>query len=268
MTLIYKICSAAEWREAEGAGVFRGSPIDLADGFIHFSTAGQAAETASKHFGDRTDLLLVAVASDALGAALRFEPSRGGASFPHLHGPLPLDAVRDVADLPLGPDGAHVFPPAVLAAACVFEPQTEGWRPVPGDDFIGLVGPLWSRPPDEASAGAPDEVRRYGLLAERRHLNRGGIVHGGMVMTFADHALGLAAFAANGGRRQVTVHLDTHFISGVKEGEFVEARCRVLRRTTALLFMAAELGVGDRVVATATGVWKMRSEGASTAVRS
>ncbi|WP_375457810.1 PaaI family thioesterase [uncultured Enterovirga sp.] len=95
-------------------------------------------------------------------------------------------------------------------------------------------------------------------MAERRHLNRGGVVHGGMVMTFADQALGLAAWAANGDRPQVTIQLDTHFISSVQAGEFVEARCRVVRKTNALLFMQGDLAVGDRLVATAMGVWKMR----------
>ena len=109
-TTIYKICDAALWREAERAGVFRGAPIDLADGYIHFSDPKQAAETAARHFAGLADLVLVAVDAVALGAALRYEPSRGGALFPHLHGPLPLSAVRWVKPLRLGADGLHVFP--------------------------------------------------------------------------------------------------------------------------------------------------------------
>ena len=108
--LVYKIVPAALWREAEADGRFRGAPVDLADGFIHFSTAEQARETAAKHFAGQGDLMLVAVDAAALGAALRWEPSRGGALFPHLYGPLPLDAVRAVTTLPLGPDGVHAFP--------------------------------------------------------------------------------------------------------------------------------------------------------------
>lgn len=107
---IYKICPAALWREAERAGVFVGAPVDLADGFIHFSTATQVRETARRHFAGQQDLLLVAIEPAALGETLRFEPSRGGALFPHLYGTLPLSAVRSVDPLPLGPDGAHVFP--------------------------------------------------------------------------------------------------------------------------------------------------------------
>ena len=110
MTFIYKICPAALWREAEAAGRFDGAPVDRADGFIHFSTAAQAPETAAKHFSGQDDLLLIAVDAEALGQALRYEPSRGGALFPHLYGPLPLSAVRHVAKLPVGSDGIHVFP--------------------------------------------------------------------------------------------------------------------------------------------------------------
>ena len=106
---IYKICDAALWREAERAGVFGGAPVDLADGYIHFSTAEQAAETAARHFAGQADLVLVAVDAAALGSALRHEPSRGGALFPHLYGKLSLTAVRWVKPLPLGPQG-HVFP--------------------------------------------------------------------------------------------------------------------------------------------------------------
>jgi len=109
-TNIYKICHAALWREAERAGVFSGAPIDLADGYIHFSNAGQVAETAARHFAGQSALVLVAVDGEALGSGLRHEPSRGGALFPHLYGTLPLSAVRWVKPLPLGPDGQHVFP--------------------------------------------------------------------------------------------------------------------------------------------------------------
>ncbi len=110
MTLIYKICSDALWREAERVGVFAGAAIDLEDGYIHFSTAAQAPETAARHFAGQGDLVLVAIDAGALGDGLRWEPSRGGDLFPHLYGPLRLDAVRWVRPLPLGPDGRHVFP--------------------------------------------------------------------------------------------------------------------------------------------------------------
>jgi uncharacterized protein (DUF952 family) len=110
LTIIYKISDVALWNEAERSGVFIGAPVDVADGFIHFSTAAQAAETAARHFAGRSDLVLVAVDAGALGADLRHEPSRGGALFPHLYGTLAMSAVRWVKPLPLGSDGRHVFP--------------------------------------------------------------------------------------------------------------------------------------------------------------
>jgi uncharacterized protein (DUF952 family) len=111
MPIIYKICPATLWREAKREGRFRGSPIDLKDGFIHFSTAMQVAETAARHFAGQDNLLLVSVDSGALGSALKWEPSRGGALFPHLYGDLALAAVRKVETLPLDQQGLHAFPP-------------------------------------------------------------------------------------------------------------------------------------------------------------
>jgi uncharacterized protein (DUF952 family) len=102
--LIYKIVTAAEWRAAEAAGVFEGSAVDRRDGFIHFSTAGQVADTAARHFAGQRDLLLVAV--DASQLDVRWEPSRGGQLFPHLYGPLPLAAVRQV--MPLEKAGGEI----------------------------------------------------------------------------------------------------------------------------------------------------------------
>lgn len=110
MTLIYKIAPRALWADAEKAGVFAGAPIDIADGYIHFSTAEQAKETAAKHFAGQDNLVLAAVRADDLGEDLRWEPSRGGALFPHLYAPLPLGTVAWVKDLPLGADGMHIFP--------------------------------------------------------------------------------------------------------------------------------------------------------------
>lgn len=110
MSTIYKICSATLWRESQRLGIFQGSEADLRDGFIHFSTVGQVAETAAKHFAGMADLLLMHVDADRLGQALKWEPSRGGALFPHLYGDLALAAVRRVEPLPLV-DGRHVFPP-------------------------------------------------------------------------------------------------------------------------------------------------------------
>jgi uncharacterized protein (DUF952 family) len=108
---IYKIVPRTLWREAEAAGRFDGAPVDRADGFVHFSTASQVRGTAARHFAGQEDLVLVAVDEARLGPALKYEPSRGGALFPHLYGPLALDAVLWVRPLPPGDGGTHVFPP-------------------------------------------------------------------------------------------------------------------------------------------------------------
>ena len=108
---IYHMCRRDEWERAGAAGVWRGSSQDAADGFIHFSTAAQIKASAARHRAGEVGLVLHAVDGARLGAALRWEQSRNGDLFPHLYGALPLDAVSAVFDLPLGPDGAHVFPP-------------------------------------------------------------------------------------------------------------------------------------------------------------
>jgi len=107
---VFKLVDRASWEAVAPAGAFEGSAADARDGFIHFSTAAQVHETATRHFAGQPDLLLVAVAAESLGDALKWEPSRGGALFPHLYAPLPLDAVRWVADVGLDPTGSHVFP--------------------------------------------------------------------------------------------------------------------------------------------------------------
>ncbi len=110
MAIIFKICRAAEWAQAVVDGVFRGSAADLRDGYIHFSTVAQVAETAARHFAAQSDLVLVAVDAAALGDKLKWEPSRGGALFPHLYGELPVTAALWVKPLPLDSAGLHVFP--------------------------------------------------------------------------------------------------------------------------------------------------------------
>ena len=109
MSLIYKIAPKSLWAEAEAAGIFTGAPVDLADGYIHFSTAVQTRETAAKHFAGQSDLVLAIIESETLGDALKWEPSRGGALFPHLYRALRLDEVHSVHALPLRADGAHDF---------------------------------------------------------------------------------------------------------------------------------------------------------------
>ena len=107
--LIFKIFRRSEWDDFRETGVSAGAPVDLADGFIHFSTAAQLAETAARHFAEESDLVLVAVRPEELGAALRWEPSRGGQLFPHLYRALTLGDVVWDKSLPLGATG-HIFP--------------------------------------------------------------------------------------------------------------------------------------------------------------
>ena len=108
--MIYKITPASAWREAERQGVYRGSADDNRDGFIHFSTASQVAETARKHYHGQTGLFLVAVDADALGDALRWERSRNDELFPHLYGELDLGAVKRVLNMHARSDGTHDIP--------------------------------------------------------------------------------------------------------------------------------------------------------------
>jgi acyl-coenzyme A thioesterase PaaI-like protein len=130
----------------------------------------------------------------------------------------------------------------------IFDPAAAGWEPYRDEGFIGLVGPFWMRPSGNGYL--------YAFMAEPKHHNRRGVVQGGMLMTFADRSMGMTCWYANGRQPQATVQLDVHFVDAVQIGEFVEAKCKVVRRTRSLIFVSAELVVGMRIVATANGVWK------------
>jgi len=108
--LIYHMCKRAEWDAARSSGHYSGSSQDREDGFIHFSGPDQIVESAAKHRKGQSDLVIIEVDPAVLGAALRWEESRGGRLFPHLYAPLPVAAVRRAAELPLGADGRHEFP--------------------------------------------------------------------------------------------------------------------------------------------------------------
>jgi uncharacterized protein (DUF952 family) len=107
--LIFKIFRAPEWATLRDTGTTLGAPVDIADGFVHFSTADQVAETAAKHFAGEDDLFLLGLEADTLGEALKWEPSRGGALFPHLYRALTLEDVAWAQPLPLE-NGTHQFP--------------------------------------------------------------------------------------------------------------------------------------------------------------
>ncbi len=136
----------------------------------------------------------------------------------------------------------YASPPADLAAA--------GWRPMPASDYPALIGPFLAR--REEGGGW-----RYGFVAERRHLNKGGVVHGGMLVSFADDALGATVWEAVGRKPVTTVQLNTQFIAPVRAGDLVELRAEVLRSTRTVVFIRGALEVGGRTVVHADGVWKI-----------
>jgi len=131
------------------------------------------------------------------------------------------------------------------------DPALDGWKPRALDGFFGLVGPLWTRKEGEAWA--------YAFLAEARHINPAGIVHGGMLTTLIDHALSAIAWEANERRPCVTVQLDVQFLSAVRPGQLVEARGRIVRQTSSLVFMQGALSVAGEEVVTASAVLKTAS---------
>lgn len=150
----------------------------------------------------------------------------------------------------MGDDGIGI--PAGRSPA--IEPPGPGWfirDDEPG--LVAMVGPFWQH-------GSGDDMK-LGFLARPEHANRRGVVHGGMIVTFADQVLGSVAIDATPGRRLATVQLDTYFVDAVTIGEFVEGRARIERRTRSILFMSGSFHVGDRLVATAHGVWKVLSDG-------
>ena len=112
-SIVYKIMPRTDWAAFERSGVYHGSADDKRDGFIHFSSPEQLRETAAKHFAGQDDLMLLAVDAGALGEALKWEPSRGGALFPHLYAPLHLIAVNEAQPLPLDASGQRQFPETI-----------------------------------------------------------------------------------------------------------------------------------------------------------
>jgi uncharacterized protein (DUF952 family) len=110
VSLIFKICPRAEWEKSEHVRAYQGSQKDREDGFLHFSTAEQLVGTLAKYYADADDLLLIAVSSEALGAALKYEVSRNGEPFPHLYGTLSYHCVKWAKDLRRDADGKFILP--------------------------------------------------------------------------------------------------------------------------------------------------------------
>jgi len=134
----------------------------------------------------------------------------------------------------------------VSATTQVFDPAAHGWEKVKAHNFGDLVGPIWRR-------GDP----LFGFFASEKHGNHINIVHGGMLATFADQAMGMTAMRATGYKPHVTIEFNIQYIGAVKIGEFVEAHCEIVRITRSIIFMRSTLKVGDRIVASASGVWKI-----------
>ena len=138
------------------------------------------------------------------------------------------------------------MPPDTAAAPGL---AAAGWKPMPASDYPALIGPFLAR--------REGDGWRYGFVAEQRHLNKGGVVHGGMLVSFADDVLGATVFEAVGRQPVTTVQLNTQFIAPVRLGELAEMRAEVLRRTRTVVFVRGVLEVGGRAVVHADGVWKI-----------
>jgi uncharacterized protein (TIGR00369 family) len=129
------------------------------------------------------------------------------------------------------------------------DPSLSGWKTRPLEGLFDSVGPLWAR--------KEEDVWAYGIVADKRHTNSKGVVHGGMLAALADHALSAIAWQAVDRRPCVTIQLGMQFIAAVQPGRLVEARGRVVRRTSSLVFMEGSLSVDGAEVATASAVLKI-----------
>tara|TARA_R110000787_G_scaffold95530_2_gene198573 strand:- start:206 stop:553 length:348 start_codon:yes stop_codon:yes gene_type:complete len=106
----FKLLTRDQWEQFRADGLFTGAPVDINDGYIHLSARDQVAETAAKHFAGQDDLMLLMIDLSALSDTVKWEPSRGGALFPHIYGTIPMSAVTTKAKIRLGDDGRHIFP--------------------------------------------------------------------------------------------------------------------------------------------------------------
>jgi len=134
-----------------------------------------------------------------------------------------------------------------------FDPAAQGWKTFETVGFGELAGPFWARREGEGWA--------YGLLVEARHLNRGGIVHGGLLATFADIAMGRTAWERVRPNGCATAQLNMHYVAPAKVGDFIEARAEIVEMTRSLVFVHARCAAGKRVIVAADGIWKILREG-------
>jgi len=140
------------------------------------------------------------------------------------------------------------------AAKAAYNPAADGWVIQETSEFPNMVGPFWMR--------EEGPQLRIGFVAERKHLNRAGNVHGGMLMTFADQVMALTGRRATGDKRHATIELNIQFVGAVHLGDFVVAQAEAVRTTRSVTFMRATMYVGKRVVATTSGIWKILEKGA------
>ncbi len=132
----------------------------------------------------------------------------------------------------------------------IFDPAANGWERVEGHNFGELIGPIWRR---------GDGL--FGILAADKHRNHRGIVHGGMLMSFADQAMGMTGRRSTGDKPHATIEINMQFVGTVQVGDFVEAHCEVVRKTRSILFIESKVKVDRCVVAAASGIWKILGEG-------
>jgi uncharacterized protein (TIGR00369 family) len=133
-----------------------------------------------------------------------------------------------------------------------FDPEAEGWTELREPGYAALVGPIWERVEDDRAL--------YALHVTSAHLNRNGTVHGGIILGLIDHALGHVSGRAHG-QKQATVQLDVQFLAAPREGDFVVVCGMIVRQTRTLMFMRADVTVGDRTIAIGNGIWKLLGAG-------
>ena len=131
----------------------------------------------------------------------------------------------------------------------IFEPATAGWDIVDRMGFGHHVGPLWRK-----GDGC------FGFAVAEKHINFNNVLHGGMLATLVDQAMGITALRATGSKKHATIELSVQFVGAIRLGEFVEANCEVVRLTRSIIFMRSKVTVGTRTVGTASGVWKIADE--------
>ena len=132
----------------------------------------------------------------------------------------------------------------------IFDPAAAGWDVVDRMGFGHHVGPLWRQGDG-----------RFGFVVAEKHINFNNVLHGGMLATLVDQAMGMTALRATGGKKHATIELSVQFVGAIRLGEFVEANCEVVRLTRSIIFMRSTMVVGTRVIGTATGIWKITGEG-------